>query len=77
MKRLTNKGKYYCLICNEHSDTPSHNLCYEFKLFQIKEEQDKLTKRFDILQRAYDYIDDFHCSHMTIEHYGTTEAEAQ
>jgi len=67
MKRLTNKGKYYCLICNEHSDTPSHNLCYEFKLFQIKEEQKKLSEAWDLLQMAYDYIDDFHCSHMTIE----------
>ncbi|NDG33513.1 hypothetical protein EB118_26095 [bacterium] len=77
MKEQTNKGKYYCVICKEHSHTPQHNLCYEFKLFQIKEEQDKLAKRFDMLQRAYDYIDDFHCSHMTIEHYGTTDTEAQ
>jgi hypothetical protein len=77
MKEQTNKGKYYCLLCREHSHIPNHNLCYEFKLFQIKEEQDKLAKRFDMLQKAYDYIDDFHCSHMTIEHYGTTDTEAQ
>lgn len=77
MKQTNNERKYYCVICNEHSNTPNHDLCYSFKLFQIKEEQEKLAKRFDMLQRAYDYIDDFHSSHMTIEHYGTTDTEAQ
>lgn len=75
MKRTNIEGKYYCVICNEHSNTPNHNLCYEFKLFQIKEEQEKLSKAWDMLQRAYDCIDDFHCTHLTIEQGDATDVQ--
>ena len=75
MKQTNKLGKYYCAVCNEHSNTPSHNLCYEFKLFQIKDQQEKLAKRFDMLQRVYDYIDDHHCTHLTIEQGDATDAQ--
>jgi hypothetical protein len=77
MKEQTNKGKYYCLLCREHSHTPQHDLCYEFRLFQIKDQQEKLSKAWDMLQRAYEVIDDYHCTHLTIEHHSTTDIEIQ
>jgi len=75
MKQTNNVGKYYCVICNEHSHIPNHNLCYEFKLFQIKDQQEKLSKAWDMLQRAYEVIDDYHCTHLTIEQGDATDAQ--
>lgn len=52
---------YYCIFCNEYNlPNNSHDICYEFKLFQIKKQQDFHSNVFDILQKLYEYIDLHH-----------------
>ena len=78
MKRRTNKTPYYCVICNEHSYTNNHNLCYEFKLFCLREEQEKISKAFDMLERLIDVIETYHEDNMVIDnpsYYLDTNAE--
>ena len=78
MKRRTNKTPYYCVICNEHSYMNNHNLCYEFKLFCLREEQEKISKAFDMLERLIDVIEIYHEDNMVIDnpsYYLDTNAE--
>jgi hypothetical protein len=68
MDRLTNKNTpYYCMFCKEHSYTNNHSLCYEFKLFCLREEQEKLSTAFDIIERMIDIIETYHEDNMVLD----------
>jgi hypothetical protein len=68
MDRLTNKNTpYYCMFCNEHSYTNNHTLCYEYKLFCLREVQEKLSKAFDIIERMIDIVETYHEDNMVLD----------
>ena len=66
MKR-TNRTPYYCMFCNEHSYTNNHALCYEFKLFVLREAQEKLSTAFDIMERMIDIVETYHEDNMVLD----------
>lgn len=68
MDRLTNKNTpYYCMFCKEHSYTNKHSLCYEFKLFCLRQEQEKLSNAFDTIERLIDIIETYHEDNMLLD----------
>jgi hypothetical protein len=68
MDRLTNKNTpYYCMFCKEHSYTNNHDLCYEFKLFCLRQEQEKLSNAFDIIERLIDIVETYHEDNMVLD----------
>jgi hypothetical protein len=67
MKEQTNKPPYYCMFCKEHSYTNNHTLCYEFKLFCLREAQEKLSTAFDIIERMIDIVETYHEDNMVLD----------
>jgi hypothetical protein len=55
------------MFCNEHSYTNNHTLCYEFKLFCLREAQEKLSTAFDIIERMIDIVETYHEDNMVLD----------